>query len=74
MIRFARKLVRRENKIDPSTLHDLPLPTEPTSYRAGSFEKVEVMRLRWQQRVALHHPNDERNLIANSSETESSSE
>ncbi len=72
MIRFTRKLVRRENKIDPSTMYEVPLPTEPTSCRAGSLEKVEVMRLRWQQHVALHHPNDERNLIASGSESESS--
>lgn len=70
MIRFRRKLVRQD-KIDPSTMYELPLPTEPTSCRAGSPEKVEVMRLRWQQRVALHHPKDEQNLIADNSDSES---
>ncbi len=73
MIRFTRIPVRQE-KIDPSKMYELPLPSEPTSCRSGSLEKVEVMRLRWQQRVALHHPHDEQNLIADSSQEEFSDE
>ena len=72
MIQFTRRLFHQASKYDAFAMYELPLPTEPTSCRAGSPEKVEVMRLRWQQRVALHHPHDERNLIAGRSGPESS--
>jgi len=38
------------------------MPSAPTSHRVGTWERIEVMRLRAEAGEELWHPDDERNF------------
>jgi len=42
--------------------HQPAIPWAPTSYRVGTWERIEVMRLRAEAGEELWHPDDERNF------------
>ena len=42
--------------------HIPTMPAEPTSHKVGSWERLEVLRLRAEAGEELWHPGDERNF------------
>jgi len=42
--------------------HQPLMPSTPTSHRVGTWERIEVMRLRAESGEELWHPDDEREM------------